>query len=244
MIVGTADPEVLAQDRPSVEGFGEEAIALPGARVLQAMFEMPMSARESLVPPALHPTNPAALVILAWQCPESPWGPFSLVQLRAQARSGTRPRGFVVAARCDSEPARAALAARFGFPAEPADIALVPGYDRATLRVETEGQALLDFEGGDPDPLAAGDVQYSVTLNLAGSPRGLRLLQVEPAYAVERAERLRPVLRSFDGAAWGDPRLDPYHPVSASIASADITLSPIRYLCRPDVLAFEGSEKV
>ena len=36
----------------------------------------------------------------------------------------------------------------------------------------------------------------------------------------------------------------PRHPVSASVVSASITLPPIRFVCRPDVLAFAGTEKV
>jgi hypothetical protein len=32
--------------------------------------------------------------------------------------------------------------------------------------------------------------------------------------------------------------------VSASIAVADVTLPAIRYVCRPDVWAFEGTERV
>jgi hypothetical protein len=51
-------------------------------------------------------------------------------------------------------------------------------------------------------------------------------------------------VRSFDAGAWGDPRVQPVYPVSASLAVADVTLPRIRFLCRPDVLAFEGTEVV
>jgi hypothetical protein len=86
-------------------------------------------------------------------------------------------------------------------------------------------------------------VLYSVTLNLAETPRGPRLLQVEPEYAVRRAERLRPRLLSFHPEGWGDRHLDPYHPVSASVASAHLVIPRMRFVCRPDVLAFTGTEK-
>ena len=49
---------------------------------------------------------------------------------------------------------------------------------------------------------------------------------------------------AFDGAAWGDARVQPVYPVSASFAVADITIPRIRFVCRPDVLAFDGTEAV
>jgi hypothetical protein len=81
-------------------------------------------------------------------------------------------------------------------------------------------------------------------MHLAHTPRGLRLVQVDPAVAVARAERGRPELGAFDAVAWGDARLLPTEPVSASIALADVTLPALRYLCRPDVWAFDGTERV
>jgi hypothetical protein len=243
VIVGTARVDDLMTARPRVAGFTAGPIALPGAEVLQAAFEMPVSAREALVPPALHPTNPALCMIVAWRCPASPWGPFSLAQVRAQTRSGLRPRGFVVGAVCDSPAAADALATDFGFPARIGEVLLRRAYDAAWLEVAVSGQTILALEGLDPEPLLPLDVVYSVTLNLADTPRGPRLLQVEPEYAVSRAERLRPRLLSFHPDGFGDRRLDPYHPVSASVASADIVIPRLRFVCRPDTLAFTGTEQ-
>jgi hypothetical protein len=243
VIVGSARVEDLLAARPRVAGFGAGPVTLPGAEVLQAAFEMPVSAREAVVPPALHPTNPALCVIQAWRCPESPWGAFSLAQVRAQTRSGLRPRGFVVGAVCDNDRAADALATDFGFPARPGEVLLRRAYDAAWLEVATGGQTILALEGMDPEPLLPQDVFYSVTLNLAETPRGPRLLQVEPEYAVARAERLRPRLLSFHPEGWGDRRLDPYFAVSASLASATIVIPRMRFVCRPDALAFSGTEK-
>jgi len=243
VIVGSARVEDLLAARPRVAGFGAGPVTLPGAEVLQAAFEMPVSAREAVVPPALHPTNPALCVIQAWRCPESPWGAFSLAQVRVQTRSGLRPRGFVVGAVCDNDRAADALATDFGFPARPGEVLLRRAYDAAWLEVGTGGQTILALEGMDPEPLLPQDVFYSVTLNLAETPRGPRLLQIEPEYAVARAERLRPRLLSFHPEGWGDRRLDPYFAVSASLASATIVIPRMRFVCRPDALAFWGTEK-
>jgi hypothetical protein len=244
MIVGSARLEDLKARRPRLPALDAPAVALPGAEVLQAMFEMPASARECIVPAGLHPTNPAALVLQAWRCPESPWGAFSLVQARAQTRSGVRPRGFVTGAACDNPQAARALAEGFGYPALPAEIRWQRAYDAVRLTVVRHGETVLAFEGADPDPLAPGDVQFSGTLNLADTPRGWRLVQVDPEFRPTRSERLRPKLSAFSPAAWGDARLDPYYPVSASITTADVTIPALRFLCRPEELAFTATEKV
>jgi hypothetical protein len=244
VITGSARVEDLLAARPRVAGFGAGPVALPGAEVLQAMFEMPVSAREAVVPPGLHPTNPALCVIQAWRCPESPWGAFSLAQVRAETRSGLRPRGFVVGAVCDNDRAADALATDFGFPAQPGEVLLRRAYDAAWLEVGVAGRTILALEGMDPEPLLPQDLFYAVTLNLAETPRGPRLLQVEPEFSVARAERLRPRLLSFHPEGWGDRHLDPYFAVSASLASADIVIPRMRFVCSPDVLAFSGTEKV
>jgi hypothetical protein len=218
VIVGSARVEDLMAARPRLAAFGAGPITLPNAEVLQAMFEMPVSAREALVP-------------------------FALAQVRAQTRSGLRPRGFVVGAVCDNTAAADALATDFGFPARPGEVLLRRAYDAAWLEVGVAGQPILALEGMDPEPLLPQDVFYSVTLNLAETPRGPRLLQVEPEYAITRAERLRPRLLSFHPEGWGDRHLDPYFAVSASLTNASIVIPPMRFVCRPDVLAFQGTEK-
>jgi hypothetical protein len=244
VITGTAKLEDLTARRPKMPSFDAGAVSLPRVEIVQAMFEMPSSARECIVPAGLHPTIPPALVLQAWRCPESPWGAFSLVMTRAQTRSGVRPRGFVTGAACDNRAAASALAAGFGFPALAAEIRWQRAYDTVRLEVARGGDVILAFEGADPDPLAAGDVQFSGTLNLADTPRGWRLVQVDPEFKPARAERLRPKLSAFSAAAWGDPRLDPYYPVSASITLADVLIPAIRFVCRPEETAFTGTEKV
>jgi hypothetical protein len=106
------------------------------------------------------------------------------------------------------------------------------------------GATVLDLELRDPSPLQSADLYYVANVNLADTPRGLRLIQVDPDFEIERAERGRPVVRHFDAAAWGAPGVRPSFPVSASFSSASVTLPALRYVCRPDVLAFERSERV
>ena len=79
----------------------------------------------------------------------------------------------------------------------------------------------------------------------AYTPRGLRLVQIEYDVAVTRAERLRPRLDVFDAVAFGvHPTVEPYHPVSASIALGTIELHRLRFVCRAEELAFTGTETI
>ena len=242
MLVGAAAVESFPAG--SVPSWDVPATELEGLELLQAMFELPAAARESVLPPALHPTNPATVVVQAWRCASSPWGAFSLAQVRVQCRSGLRPRGFVVGSVCDSAAAADGLGAGWGFAPRAGRIRLRRGYDEVALAVDVDGAVVLGLTGRDPVPLGPDDVGYSSTLNLAETPNGLRLVQLDLEVRADRVERLRPALGTFDAAAWGQPLLRPTTPVSASIAVGRATLAPVRYCCRPDVLAFEGTETI
>jgi hypothetical protein len=81
-------------------------------------------------------------------------------------------------------------------------------------------------------------------MNLAHTRNGLRLIQVDPDFEVERAERGRAVIRRFDAVAWHSEGIHPSTPVAALITTGSVTLPSLRYVCRPDVLAFRGTERV
>ncbi len=245
MLFGTADVDALAAGAPRMERLDADPLVLPGALVVQATFEMPAIVRECFLPPALHPTDPPLVSWLVYHCAEGgPLGAFALAQLRVSCRSGLRPRGFLVDGVIDATDAGRALAARWGYRVRHGEVRTTRHFEAVSVRIAIEGRPIADLALRDPDPLAAGDVQYTASMHLAETPRGRRLVQVDPSYAVARAERARPRLLAFDAAACGDARLAPTSPVSASIALADVTLPKLRYLCRPDVWAFDGTERV
>jgi hypothetical protein len=242
MLVGTADVDALAAHAPVMDSLDTEPLVLPGAWLLQVTYEMPAAAREALLPPALHPTDPPLVSWTFLRCVAGPLGAFAIAQLRIECRSGLRPRGFLVASIIDSMEAGRTLASRWGYGARPGDVRLARQYDVVTGMVRVDGHTILEVGLRDPDPLGPRDIQYTASMHLARTPRGVRLVQVDPTFAVERAERGRPHLLAFDATAWGDARIVPTHPVSASIAVADMTLPKLRYVCRPDVWAFGGTE--
>ena len=244
MLVGTANVDALARTAAEVAAWQSEPVALHDVACLQLTAEMRRRAREVLLPPALHPTSPAALSLQVWRVAASPWGAFSWAVCRVSCRSGVRARGFTTAAVASTERAAQGLAGSFGFPCRLGTVQLERGYDRVTAQVALGERSILRLEGLDPEPLGADDVQYTGTMNLAHTPNGLRLMQVEADHASNRVERLCGRIAGFDAAAWGSQLLDPYHVVSASIALGEVTFAPIRFVCRVDELAFTGTEAV
>ena len=209
------------------------------------MFESRIGGREASLPPSLHPTGVPTFVAQIWRCPDSPWGAFSLAQGRVGARSGLRPRGHVQSSVCDNEDAAHALRERWGFPVRHGAVVLRRHYDSVEASVSIDGKAVVSIRGSDPEPLGTGDIAYSQTVALAHTPRGLRLVQIEYDVEVTRAERLRPHLDEFDGESFGmHPAVRPYFGVSSSMALGVIELHRLRFVCRPDELAFTGTETV
>ena len=244
MLVGSGDLEQLARRAPELASFAAEPLTLPGVELVHAVFELEGQGIEALFPPGLHPTLPVLGVLAFWRANAGPLGAFTLAQLRLSCRSGARPRQLLVAAFCEGETARAELNARFAFGARRAAVSLARFYDRAEASVALDGRTVLDLHGGAPLPLAPDDLQFFSSIHPARTPRGLRLVQVATDYRIVRAERARPVLASFDAGAFGDARLRLAYPVAASVALGELTLGRIRYVLRPDVLAFQGTEAV
>jgi hypothetical protein len=244
MLIGTANLDELAAHAPVMERLDGEPAVCEQAEVLQVAYEIATPQREAMLPPALHPTDPPMVTWLFYRCPTSPWGSFAMAQTRIECRSGLRLRGFLVSAVVDNTTAAEALRKRWGFATQAGQIELQRHYDSTHAAVVANSRTILDITVSDPDPLSAADLQYVANVNVAHTPRGLRLVQVEPRYQIHRVERGRPRVLSFDGAAWRDARVQPVHPVAASLAVADISIPRIRFVCRPDVLAFEGTEQV
>jgi hypothetical protein len=248
VLTGTATVEELATAAPTLTAFATEPLACPGADLVQVVHEVWVGdgGREAMVPPALHPVNPPCLSWSFLRAPESVVGPFTLAVTRLLCRSGVRARGFLVGAFVDNAAAGQLLASQWGlhFPAPVADVRLVRRYDRVDGLVAVDGRTVLDLSLLGPQPLSASDVQFTDTMTLAHTPLGLRLVQVEQSYAMNRAERARAVVHAFDGEAWGRPALRPSYPVSATAAAADVTFEPVRFVCQTDQPAFTGTERV
>ncbi len=243
MLIGTTDVCELVADPPAIAAFATQPVILPGASVVQHITEVMVAGRLTSLPPSLHPTNPPSAVLLFWDCPASPWGPFRMAQGRVACRSGLRPRGFVQGCVVDNPVAREALRTEWGFPAVAGEVVVDRGYDRVRASATRDGAEVAAVTGRDPDPLGSGDIAYTTTIALAETPLGLRLVQVDSEYAVARAERLRPTIEAY-APGWMHPSIAMSRPISGSITLSDITLQPHRYVSKPDELAFTGTETI
>jgi hypothetical protein len=235
-LVGTR-PTSDFEHGPLLRQPGGEPWVLPRAQILQVMYEIEQGAMTSLLPPALHPTIPPTLVVTVMRAPESPVGPFTLAEAKVGCRSGARPRALSVRAYCDSAAACEALAARWGYPVHPAEVVLAKRYDRSWGAVRIGGRTVLEAHLVDPEAISGSDIQYLATLNTARVERRgeavPRLIQVDPEYQFHSADRGMPELLAFDAEAFALPGAEPYWPVSASLAVADVAMPELRYLVDP-----------
>jgi Acetoacetate decarboxylase (ADC) len=244
MLLGTADVDAVGARAPSVARPSAEPFSVPKASLLQVAWELTAVDRDALLPPALHPVNPPVVTFSFLQARECTHGPFTLAETRLLCRSGIRTRGYHVGAFVDNSDVANILEAGWGYRTTVADVSLSQRYDGVTGRVVVDGEVVLLAGHVSPTALAPSDLQYTATMHPARLDRGLRLLQVERGFEFTRAERGEPFVHAFDAAAWREPRLVLSQPVSASSAVADVTFKPIRFVCRADVWAFDGTEAV
>ncbi len=244
MLVGSADVAGLAETAATIKAFLTEPVQFTDVVCFQMTVEMRNRAREAVLPPALHPTVPPTLGFQVWQVGDSPWGAFGMALTRVSCRSGVRARGFTTAMVASTVGATEALRSDLGFAARHGEVSLRRGYDSVEALVTLDGRTVLAISALDPEPMELNDVQYTGTLNLAHTPLGLRLVQIEARHQPTRVERLTSRLVSFDAAAWGNALFDPYHVVSATVALESVDFLPVRFVCKPDELAFTGTESV
>jgi Acetoacetate decarboxylase (ADC) len=247
-LAGSLDIRPLLSGSPEVVLDDDAELRVDDVDILQVLYEVRVADRESLVPPALNPTIPPVVSFLVYRAKDSAFGPFALAQVRLTARSGVRPRAYLVSARCDNPALSSLLVRSWGFRVTPGDVALRRFHDRVDCVVTDGGRAILDVSLIDPVPVTGHDVQYPPGMHLGRVERdGVwvpRIVQVDSEYEFRRADRGRPSLASFDPSAWGDDRLVPDIAVSASFAACDMTIANVRYICNPDIPASEGTEKV
>ena len=242
--LGTLDVTPLLAGAPDMPDLHTDALLLPKVEILHALHEIESGPMLDILPPALHPTVPPTIQLTVWRARDTDLGDFTMAQVRIGCRAGVRPRGFLLGCAIDSDIAAEHLGARWGFRHDAGTPVLRTGHDRIQCVVERDGQTILDVSLVGPEPISGGDVQYTANMNLARTPDGERLVQVDPEFEFSKASRGRLQLTTFDAAAWGESRIVPSWPVSTSFTVADVTLPRIRYACKVDVPAMVGTETI
>lgn len=244
VLVGTKDIARLLETAPTIEGFDAEAWRIEGVEILQVTFEVDDRDRESLVPPALHPTIPPAAMFTVARYPESPVGPFLLAQVRVSCRAAALPRGFLLRAFASTQAATEALASGWGYSCGVGDLRLARYHDRIVGSVAQDGREILRVSLVDPEPINGADIQYVSTMNLAQGPGGPALVQVDADCTFHRAERGRPQVEVFERAAWKAEGVDPVYPMNASYAVVESGFPAIRFVLDPVKPAVAGTRKL
>lgn len=244
MLFGTGPVEPLAARAPKLESLDTGPLTLPAVEVFRVTYEIARRDTQSFFPPALQATVPPLVTWCFHRCTDGPLGPFCLAEARLHCRSGARTRTYLLASLIDSAAAGAALTAGWGFGPRAGALSLERSYDRVDARASLAGRCILDLSLLDPTPLGPHDIHFAPGMHAAHTPGGLRLLQVDTSYRVQRSERGRPRIHGFSAADWQEERVRPVFPVAATFTSADWTLERLRFMSRPEVNAFEGTEPI
>ena len=147
----------------------------------------------------------------------------------------------------DSEDARRALAARWGFPVHPGEVSMEQRHDRVVGKALIDGKVALHIEQLDREAIGGNDIQWIASMHLARNKEDgkLVLVQVDPEYVFSKCERGRPAIVCLDNDAFrAGGSLQVTNPISASFAICDVTLPKLRYVCDPELPALQGTTKV
>jgi hypothetical protein len=94
-----------------------------------------------------------------------------------------------------------------------------------------------------PEPISATDLMFTASFHLARVGGTPELIQAEPSFHAQTAERGTPRVRTFVGEAWGDARLALRNPLPATYIRGKVGFDAVRYLIDPTRPAIAGTRK-
>jgi hypothetical protein len=247
-LYGTLDITQNAKHLPTLANLDTEAWTLPKAETMQLLIEVPRSSTDGLLPKAMHPALPSYVILAVTRYSESPVGPFNLAVLRLGSRAGAHPRGFLLGAVASTDAAAKELRSRWGIPVEPGEVKFLRRHDRVMATVTKAGKTILDCALADPQPVARTDVQYinwvtAVNAPLDGTTQPM-LIQVDPKYTFYKAERGKPVVGTFEAAAWNAGGIELADPIVGTCCTVDTDLPRIRFVMDPLKPVFQGTRRI
>lgn len=245
---GTLDIDAALADAPVLDTLEAPRWELPGARLVQASFEIAEDAALAATPPSMHPSIPPYGTFSVLDAPESPVGAFALAQVRIVARAGIRPRGFLIGAMTDSADAAAALASNWGFRVDVGEVTLRTRHDHWIGTAVRDGVTVMETVCRDPEVMNGADVDLIANLNLARHDGEGVIVQVDPEYVYHEANRGRAELTTFVPDAWGTgPTAGAVLPTSPAVAIAcrvDTDLPTPRFVMDPVLPAIKGTRRL
>jgi len=239
----TADHAAHAPRIDSLVGTADE-FAIEKCQILTFTFEIDIEKGFAATPKALHPSIPSYCQIAFRSHPSGPFGPFTIAELRINARASTHYLGYCIGAFTDNAKARQFFAERYGANVREADVRLARMYHGIEGRVTLDGESIFAGLLEKPHYISGSDVLYTPNLNLANVAGMLKLVHQEMEYTLGKAERGKSVLSAFDAAAFGDARVILREPLPATVTEATIRYTGVRYLLDPDKPALTGTETI
>ena len=229
---GALDVSATLPDLPNLTALAGPSWELPDAQFLQINWEVEDEGALTLTPPSLHPSIPPFASFFAAHVPESPVGPFSIVQVRLVVRAGVRPRGLCLGALCDSPAAVEALRDHWGYPVELGEVAFAGRHDQVRCTGAVGGRTVVDLAVHTADVINGSDLMTFDNLHLVrlGDDEGAKLVQVDPEYTIHQADRGRPFVALPDPQALGmQGSLHLASPIIGFTFRADTDLVPVRF---------------
>src|SRR5215203_720081 len=142
---GALDVAATLPDLPDLTALAGPSWELPDAQFLQINWEVEDAGALTLTPPSLHPSIPPFASFFAAHFPDSPVGPFSIVQVRLVVRAGIRPRALCLGAVCDSVAAVDALRDHWGYPVRLGDVDVSHRHDQVRFRAALDGRDVIEI---------------------------------------------------------------------------------------------------
>lgn len=244
---GLFDPTTVAADLPHLASTDAPEWEMPDAEFLQINWEVEDEPALALTPKSLHPSIPPFASFFASHIPESPVGPFSLVQIRLVVRAGIRPRALCLGAVCDSPAAAEALRTHWGYPVQVGDVEVSRRHDVVRYSAALDGRTVAELAVHTADVISGGDLMTFDNLHLVrlGEDERPQLVQVDPEYTIHNADRGRPVVTLPDPEALGmRGGLRLASPIIGFVFRADTDLVPIRFTIDPVEPAITSSRRV
>ncbi len=238
---GKLDVDALADRLPEVGPLADESWTSEQTEVLNLCYEFDDTQYLELIPPALHPSIPLYGNIMLRSHAESPVGPFALAELRVIARAGVHQGGFTCGAFASTPQAVEFLRQHYGWPVRQAEVRIERRHYAVLGRVELAARPVLDVALERSEPISGEDVLYPVSIHLARVDGEPQLVQVEPRYTAESAERGRPRVNVFDAEAFGDARIKLTNPLPATWLRSQMELGRVRWLMDPKRPAVAGA---
>lgn len=243
-IFGTLDEKSLETSATAVVSLATEDQETKLCETLVFTTETGAENAIQSVPKALHPAIPAYGKLEIRRHRDSPWGPFSLAELKITGRATTIYMGYCPGAFCDNDKVISYLCDRYGARVKKGGIFLDRRYYGIEASVRDGDKVVFDGAVDGLHFISGADVLYTPTLHLAKVDGKLLLVQEERECTIERAERGTPHVRRFDGAAFGEKRFTFAYDLPATFTKSTMSYRNVRFLMDPSVPARQGTTRL